>query len=220
MFILSRVKQWDTGIVQSPLLARAWSDHQQASLILILALVWAGGWAMWPPEMPSNLNYFMVLFDTHFLYWFSHGAVPVINSSLLIIFPLIQTCIEQEWLPEGQRGDRGFNYMGTIARCKWWPHMRLVGEIWISLKLFGICNRISLEFSSNLSKFQLKLSIEKCKTYCDDKCLKANIAFFSLLFSDKSHSLAALRRALGYLGFSESPTALAGPLRAGFLMQP
>lgn len=56
--------------------------------------------------------------------------------------------------------------------------MRLVGEIWVSLKLFGICNRISLEFSSNLSKFQLKLSTEKFKAYRDDKCLKANITFF------------------------------------------
>lgn len=121
-----------------------------ASLIVILALLWAGGWAIWPPEIPSNLNYFMVLFNTHFLYWFSHSAVHVINSSLPVIITLIHTCIEQEWPPEGQWDVRGFTYMGAISRCKWWPQMRLVGEIWVSLKLFGICNRISLEFSSNL----------------------------------------------------------------------
>lgn len=38
----------------------------------------------------------MVLFNTQFLYWFSHSAVHVINSSLPVIVTLIPTCIDQE----------------------------------------------------------------------------------------------------------------------------
>lgn len=60
------------------------------------------GWATWPPEVPSNLDYFMVQFNTQFLFWFSHGAVRVTNSSLPVGVTLIHTSIEQERPPEGQ----------------------------------------------------------------------------------------------------------------------
>lgn len=71
-----------------------------------------------PPKVPSNLYYFMVLFNTPFPFWFIPDAVHVIESSLCVGVNPICTSIEQERAPEGQRSCSGFTHVGSKSWCK------------------------------------------------------------------------------------------------------
>lgn len=95
--------EWSSGVgcaevAQSPLLEVFRACPHKA----ISNPVWVWYWPFFeqeaglcrPPEVPSNLRYFMVLFNAHFPFWFIPGAVRVIKSSLPVGVTPISTSID------------------------------------------------------------------------------------------------------------------------------
>lgn len=64
IFTMKVVKHWNWGPGRASLLRdiqnRTGKIPEQPDLALKMALLWAGSWAIWPPEVPSDLNYSVI----------------------------------------------------------------------------------------------------------------------------------------------------------------